>query len=420
MKKILLLNIIWIIAIIGLVVIGAGLYTGKTNEMGNLQDTLKQSTLKLEKMEDELKDIAYKKASYEEQNKILIEQLNNAKKDIAVSEERKDDKDKYINGLKEENASLKKEVEDVKTASESRIYTEKERFENELKIAKENYSAKLKDVIRKVEGLKAKTDFLAQKKETLENVIIQAMADAGRERMKLYHYQKGLSYEYGNRYEEAIEEYKKVLKLDPDNPDTYLQLAGLYTYKIKDLEQAEVYAKGYARLAPQSKLGTDNIQGKDVKLSLPYLKDKLADVALMNVTLENKIAGMKDVVKKKQGLVNNLQVMAKRNKVISKQLKQIEETVKKESLKFHYNLAVMYDRNGDYKNACKEYLESLKVSSDDPDTHYNLAIIYDDHLDDKKRAIEHYERYLELSPAGKDAKKVEYWITRAKKEVEER
>lgn len=420
MKKFLsLTNIAWVALIIGVTIIAIGSYKNKNKEINSLQDVLKKSTLKLEQLEGEVKDIAFKKASFEEQNKILIEQLNNAKKDIIASEARKDDKDKYVDGLKEENVLLKKELQNSKVVIEKKLSTEKERFEKELKTAKEGYVSKLQDVVQQIEDLKRKSDFLSQKKDVLENVIIQAMADVGREKMKLYHYQRGLSYEYNKRYEDAIEEYKAVLKIDPNNPDTYLQLAGIYAYKINDLEKAEIYAKEYAKLKPQSKITVENIQGQDVKLSLPYLKEKLTDVALKNVNLETKIADMKKIVKKKQELANNLHDIAKRNKIVTHKLKQIENKVKKETLKFHYNLAVMYDRNGDYKNACKEYLESLKVASNDADTHYNLAIVYDDHLNDKKKAIEHYQKYLELCPTSGDAKKVEYWIVRAKDEMKD-
>jgi len=418
-KSLFLINIAWIALVIVIAVVALGSYKNKNKELSGLQDVLKKSTDKLEQLEGEVKDIAFKKASFEEQNKILIEQLNNAKKDIIASETRKDDKDKYVDDLKEENVVLKKELQNTKGAVEKKLSTEKERFEKELESAKEGYVSKLKDVVQQIEDLKRKSDFLAQKKDVLENVIIQAMADVGKEKMKLYHYQRGLSYEYNKKYEDAIEEYKAVLKIDPNNPDTYLQLAGIYAYKINDLEKAEMYAKEYAKLKPQFKISAEDAQGRDVKLSLPYLKEKLTDVALKNVNLETKIADMKKIVKKKQELANNLHDIAKRNKIVTHKLKQIENKVKKETLKFHYNLAVMYDRNGDYKNACKEYLESLKVSSNDADTHYNLAIVYDDHLNDKKKAIEHYQKYLELCPASGDAKKVEYWIVRAKDEMKD-
>jgi hypothetical protein len=48
-----------------------------------------------------------------------------------------------------------------------------------------------------------------------------------------------------------------------------------------------------------------------------------------------------------------------------------------------------------------------------------LAIVYDDHLNNKKKAIEHYQKYLELCPTSIDAKKVEYWIVRAKNEMKD-
>lgn len=404
------------ILVVGVIIASVTIYSNKSNEISSLKTELEKSQKEFTRVKNEAEGQISKSNTLLQENKDLVAELDSLRKNIAELDGYRDTANEKMNMLIEQKESLKNDLTKVRHSYEKQFEVEKKNFEKELKATKEGYVDKLQNVVQQIEDLRKKSDFLAQKKEILENVIIQAMADVGRERMKLYHYQKGLSYESNKRYEEAIEEYNKVLKIDPNNSNTYLQLASIYTYQMRDLEKAEIYAKEYARLEPQSKIGMENIQGRDVKLSLPYLKDKLADVALMNVNLETKIADMKEVVKKKQELVNNLHDIAKKNKIVTHQLKQIEESVKKETLKFHYNLAVMYDRSGDYQNACKEYLESLKVASNDTDTHYNLAIIYDDHLDDKKKAIEHYQKYLELCPTSEDAKKVEYWIVRAEEE----
>ena len=404
------------ILVIGVIIASVGLYSNKSNEIGVLKVESERSKKEFARIKNEAESQLSKSNILLQENKNLIAELNSLRKNIAELDGYRDTAKEKTNMLIEQKESLKNDLTKVRYSYEKQFEAKKKSFENDLKTTKEGYANKLQDVVQQIEDLRRKSDFLAQKKETLENVIVQAMADVGREKMKLYHYQRGLSYEYNKSYEDAVEEYKKVLKIDPNNSDTYLQLASIYTYQIRDLDKAEVYAKEYAKLEPQSKIGIENIQNKDIKLSLPYLKEKLADVSFMNVNLETKVNDMKEVVKKKQELVNNLHDIAKKNKVVTDQLKQVEDKVKKETLKFHYNLAVMYDRNGDYQNACKEYLESLKVASNDADTHYNLAIVYDDHLNDKKQAIEHYKKYLELCPASQDAKKVEYWIVRAEEE----
>ena len=62
----------------------------------------------------------------------------------------------------------------------------------------------------------------------------------------------------------------------------------------------------------------------------------------------------------------------------------------KEMLDKHFNLAVVYEMNGLYKDAEREYLACLKMDPEDADVHYNLAILYDDRLNDNKKAQKHY------------------------------
>jgi len=64
-----------------------------------------------------------------------------------------------------------------------------------------------------------------------------------------------------------------------------------------------------------------------------------------------------------------------------------------------------------------EYEKALEAVPDDADVHYNLAILYDEYLLDKKKAIKHYQAYLEFCPDARDAVKVSYWINEAKKEL---
>jgi len=324
--------------------------------------------------------------------------------------------DGAIKTLTTENNSLKEKMKSVNTSIEEKVAFEKGRFEKELKLAKENHETKAMDISKKINDLEGRLKSLNKNKEALGNIINGATADVGRERMKFHHFQLALSYEYNERYEEAIEEYEKVLKLDPNNTETYLQLASIYTYSLDDLDKAELYAKEYARLKhmESSIIGNeDDIKEDSTELPIQFLKEKLADLSFKNITLEDRMLSMKKNFKEKQFLINNLRKVAKKKDIVEDQLYLVAERFEEEKLKFHYNLAFMYDKTSDYENASKEYLEVLKISPDDADTHYNLAILYDDYLENKKDAAEHYKKYLQLRPASEDADKVEYWLARA-------
>jgi len=94
-----------------------------------------------------------------------------------------------------------------------------------------------------------------------------------------------------------------------------------------------------------------------------------------------------------------------------------DEQFRKEALKFHYNAGLVYDQNRQFELALIEYEKALEAVPDDADVHYNLAILYDEYLLDKKKAIKHYQAYLEFCPDARDAVKVSYWINEAKKEL---
>ncbi len=83
----------------------------------------------------------------------------------------------------------------------------------------------------------------------------------------------------------------------------------------------------------------------------------------------------------------------------------------KERLNMHYNIAVVYDKNGMYKDAEREYLKCLDIDPNDPGVHYNLGILYDDKLNMGNKAKAHYKKYLEIVPKGENTYKVRQWLT---------
>ena len=96
--------------------------------------------------------------------------------------------------------------------------------------------------------------------------------------------------------------------------------------------------------------------------------------------------------------------------------KEFREKFDKEMMKKHFNLAVVYEMNGLYKDSEKEYLECLKIDPEDADVHYNLAILYDDRLNDNKKAQKHYYKYLSFRPIGESGERVRDWILRTELE----
>ncbi len=61
------------------------------------------------------------------------------------------------------------------------------------------------------------------------------------------------------------------------------------------------------------------------------------------------------------------------------------------------------EKEGDYRAAIQWYEASLDGTPKTAEAHYSMALIFDDQVDDPVAALDHFRRYLALSPAGPHA-----------------
>lgn len=106
----------------------------------------------------------------------------------------------------------------------------------------------------------------------------------------------------------------------------------------------------------------------------------------------------------------------RRKRLTEAEIEELERETKKDRIDMHYNLAVVYDKNGMYGDAECEYLKCLEIDPEDAEAHYNLAILYDDKLHKETKAIIHYERYLVLKPKDESGVQVKQWMFKAELE----
>jgi tetratricopeptide (TPR) repeat protein len=64
------------------------------------------------------------------------------------------------------------------------------------------------------------------------------------------------------------------------------------------------------------------------------------------------------------------------------------------------NMAREKEKEGDYQAAVRWYEASLDGTVDSAEAHYSMALIFDDKLDNPVAALDHFRRYIELSPNG--------------------
>ena len=135
------------------------------------------------------------------------------------------------------------------------------------------------------------------------------------------------------------------------------------------------------------------------------------------VTREREVAQYRRQLREAERDVKKLQkTLASRRTNLAKAEKKTKSALQKQA-NSHFNMAVLYVRTGLHKEAEKEFLDILRLDSTAPDVHYNLAILYDRYLNDKRKAVKHYERYLELAPHSADAKRVKIWLMEAEMEI---
>lgn len=84
---------------------------------------------------------------------------------------------------------------------------------------------------------------------------------------------------------------------------------------------------------------------------------------------------------------------------------------------YYYNLGVLCTQNRKFRRAALMYGRALRINPRDAQSHRNLGLLYQWHLNDRRRAIRHYQRFLELSPNKRDRIQVQRWITEAQHEI---
>jgi len=84
--------------------------------------------------------------------------------------------------------------------------------------------------------------------------------------------------------------------------------------------------------------------------------------------------------------------------------------IRRERATVRFNLAVIHDKRGHYRDAEREYLRCLEFDPGDQDARYNLGILYHDKLREPAKAREHYQAFLTSVPEGSDAERVRGWL----------
>ncbi|MDD5042555.1 MAG: tetratricopeptide repeat protein [Candidatus Omnitrophica bacterium] len=372
----------------------------KRAEISSLNDDIKNKDAMLRRMEKQVETLDAEKSSLAGMKLSLEAKLSGLEEEIDSAKEKESSLSKKLVLFASEKSKLEAKLNETNQSMRDKLEALERKNKKELVRKSKEYLTQKEVFVSRISDLNKRLDKLGQDKAKLEKNAVgaaQVTARLMKEKQKLDHYKLGLFYENQKNYAAAVKEYEAILDLDPREADVYLRLASIYVYGIRDPERADYYSKGYAALTSRPNADDTAVQDDTVA---GQISEKIALAAKLNEA-EQKI-----------NLKN------KRRHSQDDYLGDVIGTYREKAIKRHYNLAIIYENEGRYKEAASEYEKTLELDPDDADIHYNLAIVYDDHIQDNAKAIMHYRRYLELAPDAKDADIVAEWMAEARGDLE--
>jgi len=81
----------------------------------------------------------------------------------------------------------------------------------------------------------------------------------------------------------------------------------------------------------------------------------------------------------------------------------------------HNHIGIIQRKNGEFKQALQSYKLAIQSNANYASAHLNIGILYDIYLSDLTKALEHYQRYQQIT--GDKDKKVAKWIIDIKRRV---
>jgi tetratricopeptide (TPR) repeat protein len=80
----------------------------------------------------------------------------------------------------------------------------------------------------------------------------------------------------------------------------------------------------------------------------------------------------------------------------------------------YLRLGDVYQTLNKYIEAAKAYRKALDISQENREAYYKLGILYESHLQDLQKAIEYYQKYLQL---GGSDRRVKIWLRNAERQI---
>ncbi len=293
---------------------------------------------------------------------------------------------------------------------------------------KEELSSANKSLEEKLDRLSADYDKIYKDREN----IIEQSRRIIQEKNALLNVQTAL--------EEVTEEKEQYLK---EKEETAQELDSLIsqTKQIKDkyeqeLSLAKKQIKTYQEeVAEKNKINEELINKtrvRELEASVKTLKgdnkdlaQKLREIGLEKDKLDRQLEQNKKEYDKEQltlqkryddlssqyeELTTKYRKLEKEQEVLNKRLAEFPSKIANlaaenkrlvgETADMHYNLGLFYFRKQEYKRALPEFERTIKINPQDAESYYYLGYIYAEYFMKQDKAIEYFDKYVELAPRG--------------------
>jgi tetratricopeptide (TPR) repeat protein len=233
-----------------------------------------------------------------------------------------------------------------------------------------------------------------------------------------FHVDRARGYLEGGKTDLAVLEYKEAIARDPRNSTLRSELAKIYEKqgdpdkaarelvaaiksnprdaealaKLSEMEKSGRYARQSEELIEQASQTGANDPEAQIALGDMYLKKERQEKAAEHYQRAHQLAPTSPKPLWKLGnLRRDVNDLAQAKRYYQEALK-VDPTF----VPALNNLAYMADNAGEYDQA-RGYLEAiLRADPSWAKAYFNLAVLYETRYNDKTRAIEYYERYLQM------------------------
>ena len=160
-----------------------------------------------------------------------------------------------------------------------------------------------------------------------------------------------------------------------------------------------------------------------------HLQSEIASLQKDKVVLESRneelsadvVSHLSSINKFQEGNKQLREKLAQKEKKLEATEKTLQKLIKEqttgleEKIRYCYNLGVAYTKAKMYEKAIEAYEQALTLNSEHLKSLYNVGLIYHMIIKDSAKAIEFYQRFIEINSKISDTEEVKGWINELSK-----